>query len=368
MGWGDETERDTLIQDRKRVAEFINSYVKKYGYDIVLKKGELDKLLSDNGVVINDTFYSHSDICYDSANEGTIKNFHNLTHLFTRPKRGYYRLLGENYPYNGEIIHSGNKSVIGKWVDGTITEWQCSEVVEPISKLIFEKYELVDTIDNKKNIQLVKDLETGILYVKKSYTTYNEEVFERLKSVKVLGIPTIKEIKKENGILYTIEEYVPGTDLLKEFENNGVFSEDEIYDIAIKVCDILKELHSQIPPMIHRDIKPSNIIKKEDGAIVLIDFNASKIVSENNNQDTMLFGTQFFGAPEQLLGYGQSDQTTDIFAIGATMTYLATGMYHNQVIAPGKLHSIWEKCVNMDKNSRYQSVVELKDALIKAYN
>jgi serine/threonine protein kinase len=82
-----------------------------------------------------------------------------------------------------------------------------------------------------------------------------------------------------------------------------------------------------------------------------------------------MFGTQYFAAPEQLIGYLQSDERTDVFGLGATMSYLMTKMPAQQIVAPGKLSSVWEKCIEMDKKARYQSVDELaQDILWKWQN
>jgi len=56
-----------------------------------------------------------------------IDNFKNDVHMFECVKRGYYRLLGENYKYNGEIVHKGKGDkeprIIGRWENGIIVEW-----------------------------------------------------------------------------------------------------------------------------------------------------------------------------------------------------------------------------------------------------
>ncbi len=136
----------------------------------------------------------------------------------------------------------------------------------------------------------------------------------------------------------------------------------------VRKLDVPVKVNKQDPPLIHRDIKPSNIMMKSGGDIVLIDYNASKEFHEGNNQDTSLFGTQYFAAPEQLIGYIQSDERTDIYGLGATMSYLMTKMPVQQMVAPGKLAEVWQKCTQMAQKDRYNNVDELAADILKYWN
>lgn len=226
-----------------------------------------------------------------------------------------------------------------------------------------DKYIFYKMLDAKKNISLVKLAGTGKTFVKKVYKNYNREVFETLKSCDIARIPKIMELEENIGELYCIEEYIKGDNLLEIFNHNGELSEKEVLNIMLQICDILKKLHALNPPIIHRDIKPSNIIKTAGNVYYLIDFNASKIENRDMCEDTVLAGTRYFAAPEQLTGYGVSDVRTDIFGMGATMNYLLTGMMFNQMIAFGKFESIIKKCTSLDMNNRYQSIEELENSL-----
>ena len=233
-------------------------------------------------------------------------------------------------------------------------------------RLIDGKYYVIDELDKDKGVLLIKDSETARFFVRKEYSTYNIDVFKRLQELKIKGLPEIYEIRESGKKLITLEEYIQGSNLLWLMEQEDCLEESEIVDITLKLCAILSRLHKQNPPLIHRDIKPSNIMMKSGNEIVLIDFNASKEYHEGNNQDTTAFGTQFFAAPEQVLQYLQSDARTDVYGIGASMSYLMTKMPAQQIIAPGKLSSGWEKCIEMDPKARYQSVDELaQDILLK---
>ncbi len=229
------------------------------------------------------------------------------------------------------------------------------------------EYEFVRKIQHsgKNNVILVKHKSDGSLWVGKEYTEYNKNVFDRLCRLNIEGIPHYAMCIEKNGTLFTLEEYIEGRDLKTIFDKEGVFENKTIWKIALELCDILEEIHKQDPPMIHRDIKPSNIIMSDVGKVFLIDFNASKEYHEGNTQDTVFLGTHYFAAPEQILGYGASDERTDIFGLGATMNYLLTGMFVMQFLTPGPLESIIKKCTRMEKEDRYANVNELRKALLE---
>ena len=226
-------------------------------------------------------------------------------------------------------------------------------------------YRFISFLNDRHNVRLIRKND-GKLYVEKVYDTYNRSVFDQLKSVNLPGIPKITEIRELDNKLYTAEEYIEGNDLKKTLETRGVLSEIQVRDIAKQLFAILKRLHKLNPPILHRDIKPSNVILSELGKVYLVDFNASKKYNTTQNEDTVLFGTQFFAAPEQLLGYGASTPATDIYGLGATLNYLLTGAYPQQAIYPGKYRYIISRCIKMDPTARYQSIEEFEEYFDKA--
>ncbi|MCR4797481.1 MAG: hypothetical protein K5853_03430, partial [Lachnospiraceae bacterium] len=98
----------------------------------------------------------------------------------------------------------------------------------------------------------------------------------------------------------------------------------------------------------------------------LIDYNAARLDDKHQAEDTVLLGTKGFAAPEQY-GFGSSDITTDIYAIGMLMNTLLTGRVTREDIAAGRFEKIIRKCLQMDRSMRYSSVNELKKAIQKKY-
>ncbi|MBR1670365.1 MAG: protein kinase [Butyrivibrio sp.] len=180
----------------------------------------------------------------------------------------------------------------------------------------------------------------------------------------IKNTPRINALYEHDGLLTVIEEYISGDTLQEVIDLCGSVSEADAVSYAIKLCDILIELHSQTPMLIHRDIKPSNIILTEDDRIILIDLNAARQCISEKNRDTRLIGTEGYAAPEQF-GFGNSSCQTDIYAVGNLIKALI-GLYKNpsMKVSP-KLISIIGKCLEMNPKDRYQSASMLKAALAK---
>lgn len=94
----------------------------------------------------------------------------------------------------------------------------------------------------------------------------------------------------------------------------------------------------------------------------LIDFNAARHVNADKNEDTRMLGTVYFAAPEQF-GFGQSDERTDIYGLGATINYIMTGDKPGAGIAECRFSDILKKCLMVDAKDRYQSAEELRGVL-----
>lgn len=223
-------------------------------------------------------------------------------------------------------------------------------------------YRELTVLDEKKNIVLVQDIRNSELCVKKTLDIYSHDVYEQLASVRIEGVPAVKECVADDGKLIVVEEYVQGRSLKQVLDEQGLLNEEQAYDIAVQLADILVRLHQLEPAIVHRDIKPSNIIIEKNGHVNLIDFNAARHVNADKNEDTRMLGTVYFAAPEQF-GFGQSDERTDIYGLGATINYIMTGDKPGAGIAECRFSDILKKCLMVDAKDRYQSAAELRGVL-----
>ena len=232
--------------------------------------------------------------------------------------------------------------------------------LEEESRLSF--YRELTVLDEKKNIVLVQDRRNSELCVKKTLDIYSRDVYEQLASIRIEGVPAVKECVADDGKLIVVEEYVQGRSLKQVLDEHGLLNEEQAYEIAVQLVDILVRLHQLEPAIVHRDIKPSNIIIEKNGHVNLIDFNAARHVNADKNEDTRMLGTVYFAAPEQF-GFGQSDERTDIYGLGATINYIMTGDKPGAGIAECIFSDILKKCLMVDAKDRYLSAEELRGVL-----
>lgn len=232
------------------------------------------------------------------------------------------------------------------------------------TRLCLSFYKEIAEIDTAHNIRLVQHTVTGKIFVKKALSIYDLQVFQYLMTQKIPGTPKIEELIEENTTLYVIEEYISGNSLEEILAKEGAFSEEKAADYILRICRILQPLHQQHPPMIHRDLKPSNLILTYDGRLILVDFNSAKTYHPERSQDTVLFGTAGYAAPEQY-GFSPSAPAADIYALGVLFHKMLTGDLPGEGNYSGKFSGVIAKCIKIDPKNRYDSVASLQKAIEK---
>ena len=230
-------------------------------------------------------------------------------------------------------------------------------------KLEISYYKEIAALNKEYGVFLVQHNGTGRICVKKILKTYNLDVYHRIRSAGVPGLPRIFHMDEEGGTLTLIEEYISGDTLRDIIKRNGAFSDRQIFSIMLRLCSILEAIHGIEPPVIHRDIKPSNIILTQSGEVYLLDLNAAKLEDAKKQEDTVLLGTYGYAAPEQY-GFGSSTIQTDIFAVGMVMNTMARGSYSREIASGSVFSEIIKKCVMLNPDERYVSATELKAAIL----
>lgn len=131
----------------------------------------------------------------------------------------------------------------------------------------------------------------------------------------------------EDHRAYLVLEHIEGKNLrqwlAEKLENaeQKTFTADEVKELAIKMAQILTYLHSLAPPLVHRDFTPDNLIMDRAGNLKLIDFNVAQEMQESTTGTVV--GKQSYLPPEQFRG--KAEPASDIYAMGATLSYLLTG-------------------------------------------
>lgn len=219
------------------------------------------------------------------------------------------------------------------------------------------QYAEIEVLDKNGKVHIVKDIRDKSIWVKKEIDKHSFSVYSRMRGIKNKNITYIKDVLCCNENYYVIEEYINGVSIKKIIEDKGPMELNEVRGIVLDLCDGVSCLHSN--KIIHRDITAANVIISTDGTVKLIDFGISRIKKYYKPQDTTILGTVGYAAPEQY-GFNQTDVTSDIYAIGILMNFMLTGEFPDKCKYNGKLSYITNTCTNMNPQSRYQSINELK--------
>jgi len=226
---------------------------------------------------------------------------------------------------------------------------------------------------------LKRDVAIKILHAQ---MTSDEEIVRRFEreSIVIAGLnhPNIVHIIDKGhagGRYYFVMEYVDGTSLREVIDSPRIPLATKL-DVIVQVCKGLDYAHKN--GVIHRDIKPANVRINRQGNAMVADFGIAQIVTTDESDMTatdVIMGTLAYMSPEQKISSANVDQTTDIYAVGVMLYEILAdkkplGHFKppseiNAEINP-KFDSIVLKCLAQDPRDRYQSAVELKDAIMEA--
>ena len=228
-------------------------------------------------------------------------------------------------------------------------------------------YDIMECLSEHNGIStfLVQD-HSGGKFIAKCFT---KSIWKSISGNDILTELSHKDLPEyiatyENDLMTVIiREYVEGQSL-DRLAADGELLQQDIVGICVKICDILAYLHHREAPVIHRDIKPQNIIIRPDGSAVLIDFDIARVHNDENDTDTVFFGTRNYAPPEQY-GFSQTDARTDIYSLGILLRWLLTGSTkENKNIKVYKpLEKIIDKCTAFSPKERYSDVSQVKKAL-----
>jgi len=197
----------------------------------------------------------------------------------------------------------------------------------------------------------------------------------------IVDIYRVIDETDKGGNIYLILEYVDGKTINEILDERGRIDWKEVVSIVLDICEALSFAHKN--KVIHRDLKPSNIMLTIDGKVKVLDFGIARelkdTISRISGKDTS--GTLVYMSPEQHLG--SYDERSDIYSLGVTMYEMLTCevpfkgpefyLQKTQMVyrpaseivpdIPKRIDEIIAKCLQADKEKRYQSVEELLNDL-----
>ncbi len=220
--------------------------------------------------------------------------------------------------------------------------------------------------------------DSGCALVLKYCKDANEEQLKRFsREVRLLGtfqgntkVVQLIDQDLDHNPPYFVMKYYPDGDLFKLASRlRGSYEFQE--QCFLQMIDCVQELLAR--NKFHRDIKPQNFLL-EGNQIIVSDFGLTTEIGSDTafTRSSIWWGTHGYIPPEFLNGgFKHADATGDIFMLGKTIYVLITGrdpLYLVGDDVPPPLFHIIERCCSTSKSSRYQTLAELKQSLVAAYD
>ncbi len=242
-------------------------------------------------------------------------------------------------------------------------------------------YKVLDKETNEKiALKLIK---REIASDKKTIERFRHELTTARK-ISQKNVCRMYDLNTEKGHSFITMEYVSGGDLKKLIRRAKQLTEVTAISIAKQVCAGLIEAHSL--GIVHRDLKPGNIMLDDDGNVRIMDFGIARTIRERGITGTgVMIGTPEYMSPEQVEAK-HIDQRSDIYSLGIILYEMTTGRLPFEADSPfavgikqksekpkepkelnphisDDLSRIILKCLEKEKDSRYQSAAELRPEL-----
>jgi eukaryotic-like serine/threonine-protein kinase len=210
------------------------------------------------------------------------------------------------------------------------------------------------------------------------------------------NIVTLFDTGEEGGTFFVVSEILEGATLRQRLEG-GPIPVRQALEFAVQVCRGLTAAHAR--GIVHRDLKPENLFVAKDGRhLKILDFGVAKLTgldvpglgplpgaSEALTAPGVLVGTLGYLAPEQARGL-PVDARSDLFALGTVLYEMVTGQRAfvagtgadtlaalltrepAEMVAPtgpvpASLEHVVRRCLNKDREERFQSAHDLAFAL-----
>ncbi len=205
-----------------------------------------------------------------------------------------------------------------------------------------ERYQIQKRLSQRRGRQtlLAQDLQTQdrvviklLLLGSDDFEWLDLKLFEReAQTLQALSHPAIPryrdffEIRLATGRgMALVQSYIEAPSLQAWIQQGRRFTEAEVRELALKVLEVLIDLHGLNPPVIHRDLKPSNVLLGSDDQVYVVDFGAVQAATPRDSGTYTVVGSYGYMPLEQF--GGRTVPASDLYGLGMTLVHLLTGQH-----------------------------------------
>ena len=285
--------------------------------------------------------------------------------------------------------------------DPTITR-KALPRTQPAKDILDSRYQLLAQIGaggmgevwRARHVKLARDVAIKFLTNEEGGPRFEQEA-QAIASIRHSGVVDVLDFgKTRRGVPYFVMELIEGETLSSRVRRTGPLSWALVRNITLEISDALAHAHDV--GVIHRDLKPSNVIVLDSppprgSSTKLIDFGIAKLLDTDRPSLTKsgyIQGTPAYMAPEQVLGE-DVDARTDVYGLGCLLYFLLCGqrLFADKkgavalqaqleqtppkmtLLVPGlrippDVEAVVFRALAKDKNSRFQSMRALHEALL----
>lgn len=206
-----------------------------------------------------------------------------------------------------------------------------------IGTILNERYQLQATLGTGGMAQVFRALDTMLerpvaVKILKTDVSRDPQAQERFrqeaKAIANLTHPnivTLHDFGYDQGALFFVMEYLPGSNLKQMIKQKGSYTPFEALPIMIQVCSGLGFAHRT--NVVHCDVKPHNVIVTDDRRVKVTDFGIARVIQNTEHEEQVeevVWGSPLYFAPEQAMGK-QPSPASDVYSAGVTFYEMLTG-------------------------------------------
>jgi serine/threonine protein kinase len=200
------------------------------------------------------------------------------------------------------------------------------------------------------------------------------------------NIVTVYDFGLDEGKMYFVMEYLPGTDLKTVIKHRGRFTIDEAIPLIVQACAGIGYAHRA--GLVHCDVKPHNMLVTPDQRLKVTDFGIARALASIHPEEKneIVWGSPQYFSPEQAAG-GAPSPASDVYSLGVILYEMLAGRLpfiaddsqelsrmHREVapipprrfnpLIPEPLEQIILKVLSKEPSARYRTADQLGRILV----